>query len=87
MFIFLYVEEEKVLLQENMYALKHAWMHYAIEIFKEVQQNFKVSQDWHKSYADIKRTWREFNIGDHVYLKVKVEKECFEFGKMFKAGT
>ena len=62
MFIFLYVEEENVWLQENMYALKHAWMHYAIEIFKEVQQNFKVAQDRHKSYAELKRTWREFNI-------------------------
>ena len=44
MFIFLYVEEEKVWLQENMYALKHAWLHYPIEIFMEVQQNLKVAQ-------------------------------------------
>ena len=45
MFIFLYVEEEKVWLQENMYALKHAWLHYTIKMVKEVQQNSKVDQD------------------------------------------
>ena len=45
MFIFLYVEEENVWLQENMYALKHVWLHYAIEIVKEVQPNLKVAQN------------------------------------------
>ena len=58
MFIFLYVEEERVWLQENMYALKNAWLHYPIEIVTGVQQNVKVSHDWHKKkekkrgYAD-----------------------------------
>ena len=47
MLIFLYVEEENVWLQENMYALKHAWLHYPIEIVTGVQQNVKVSQDWY----------------------------------------
>ena len=35
---------------------------------KEVQQNLKVSHNQQKSYMDLKRTPREFNIGDHVYL-------------------
>ena len=48
MFIFLYVEDERVWLQENMYALKHAWLHYPIEIVTGVQQNVKVAQDWQK---------------------------------------
>ena len=32
------------MLQENMYALKHAWLHFPVEIFMEVQQNLKVAQ-------------------------------------------
>ena len=36
------------MLQENMYALKHAWLHYPIEIFMEVQQNLKVAQNRQK---------------------------------------
>ena len=43
MFIFLYVEENRVWL--NMYALKHVWLHYAIEIVKKVQPNLKVAQN------------------------------------------
>jgi len=44
MFIFLYVEEEKVWLQENMYALKHCLIALPKNIVKEVQQNLKVAQ-------------------------------------------
>ena len=44
MFIFLYVEEEKVWLQENMYALKHCLIALPKKIVKEVQQNLKVAQ-------------------------------------------
>ena len=64
MFIFLYVEEERVWLQENMYALKHAWLHYPIEIVTGVQQNVKVSQDWYNQRLHrLKWTPREFNVG------------------------
>ena len=45
MFIFLYVEEEKVWLQENMYALKHCLIALPKKIVKEVQPNLKVAQD------------------------------------------
>ena len=44
MFIFLYVEEEKVWLQENMYALKHCLIALSKKIVKDVQQNLKVAQ-------------------------------------------
>ena len=33
---------------------------------KEVQQNLKATQDRQKSYADLKRTPREFQVGEHV---------------------
>ena len=45
MFIFLNVEEEKVWLQENMYALNHCLFALPKKIVKEVQPNLKVAQD------------------------------------------
>ena len=43
-------------------------------IVKHVQQNLKASQGKKKSYADLKRTPREFQVGEHVYIKVKPNK-------------
>ena len=62
MFIFLYVEEKKVWLQENMYALKHCLIALPKNIVKEVQPNLKVAQDRQKRYRDLKRTPRVFNV-------------------------
>ena len=41
---------------------------------RKVQQNLKEAQDMHKRYADHKRRHLEFQVGDHVYLKVKAQK-------------
>ena len=38
---------------------------------RKVQQNLKEAQDRQKSYADQKRRHLEFQVEDHVYLKVK----------------
>ena len=54
------------------------------KIVKEVQPNLKVSQDWQKRYTDLKQTPREFNIGDHVYLKVKSKKSSLSLGRCSK---
>jgi hypothetical protein len=40
----------------------------------QINQNLKIAQDRQKSYADRKRTPREFNIGDHVYHRVRPKK-------------
>lgn len=40
-------------------------------IAMKVRHNLKVVQDRKKVYADNKRTHKEFQLGDHVYLKVK----------------
>ena len=45
MFIFLYVEEEKVWLPENMYALKH---------FMQIKMNSKRVQRWDHVYQKVK---------------------------------
>ena len=41
---------------------------------KQVQQNLKASLDRKKSYADLKRTPWEVQVGEHVYIKVKPKK-------------
>jgi hypothetical protein len=40
----------------------------------QINKNLKISQDRQKSYADRKRTPREFNTGDHVYLRIRPRK-------------
>ena len=40
----------------------------------KIRQNLKAAQDRQKSYADKHRMNREFNVGDHVYLRVRAKK-------------
>ena len=35
---------------------------------KQVPENLKVSQDRQKSFVNLKRTPREFQVGEHVYI-------------------
>ena len=44
----------------------------------------KASEDRKKSYADLKRNPREFQVGDHVYIKVKPKKTTLILGKYMK---
>ena len=53
-------------------------------IVKQGQHNFKVAQDGKKSYADLKRTPREFQVGEHVYVRVKPRKISLRLGKYSK---
>ena len=54
-------------------------------IVKHGQYNFKVAQDGKKSYADLKRTPQEFQVGEHVYVKVKTRKISLRLGKYSKS--
>jgi ribosomal protein L21E len=40
------------------------------EVIESVKQNMKSSQDRAKHYANIKKIFREFEVGDKVILKV-----------------
>ena len=51
---------------------------------RKVQQNLKEAQDRQKSYANLKRRHLEFQAGDHVYLKVKVQKSSLKLGNCAK---
>jgi hypothetical protein len=52
-----------------------------LELLKEMEQtmikirhNLKISQDRQNSYGDSKRTYKEFKVRDHVYLRVKPKR-------------
>jgi hypothetical protein len=51
---------------------------------RKVQQNLKEAQDRQKSYADQKRRLLEFQVGYHVYLKVKARKISLKLGNCAK---
>ena len=47
---------------------------------KWVQGNLKVAQYRHKSQADLKRTQKEFQVGEHVFITVKPKKSSLKLG-------
>ena len=49
-------------------------------IVKQVQGNLKVAQDRQKSQADLKRTQKELQVGEHVFIKVKRKKSSLKLG-------
>ena len=51
---------------------------------KKVQQNLKEAQERQKSYEDKERRHLEFQVIDHVYLKVKAQKISLKLGKCAK---
>ena len=44
------------------------------EIVKQVQGNLKIVQDRHKTQEDLKRTPKEFQVGEHVFIKVRPKR-------------
>ena len=50
----------------------------------QIRQRLKEENDRQKSYADAKRTPREFTIGEKVLLRVKPKKSTIKFGKNAK---
>ena len=53
-------------------------------IVKQVQGNLKIAQDQQKSQADLKRTPREFQGGEHVFIKVRPKKSSLRLGSCAK---
>ena len=50
------------------------------QLVTKVQVNLKEAQDHQKKYADRKRKDKDFQIGNHVYLKVKPKRSSLNFG-------
>ena len=53
-------------------------------IVKQVQGNLKVAQDGQKNQANFKRTQKEFQVGEHVFIKVKLKKSSLKLGSCAK---
>jgi hypothetical protein len=53
----------------------------------KIKKNLKASQDRKKSYVDKGRTHREFNVGDHVFLKVKANRSSLKLGSCPKLAS
>ena len=47
---------------------------------KHVQGNLKIVQDRQKSQANLKQTPKDFQVGEHVFIKVRPKKEFSEVG-------
>ena len=57
---------------------------YLEQLVTKVQQNLKEAQDYQKSYVDKKRKDKYYQIGDHVYLKVKSKWSSLSLGRCSK---
>ena len=53
-------------------------------IVKQVQGNLKIAQDRQKSQADLKCTPKEFQVGKHVFIKVRPKKSSLRLGSCAK---
>ena len=53
-------------------------------IVKQVQGNLKIAQDQQKIQADLKRTPKEFQVGEHVFINVRHKKSSLRFGSYAK---
>ena len=49
-----------------------------------IRQRLLTAQSWQKSYADVRRRPLEFEVGDHVFLKVMPKRGVVRFGKRGK---
>jgi len=52
-----------------------------IEIIKTIRKRLQVAQSRQKSYANVRRRPLEFEVGDHVFLKVSPLKGSITLGK------
>ena len=49
-----------------------------------IRHRLLTAQSWQKSYADVRRRPLEFEVGDHVFLKVMPKRGVVRFGKRGK---
>jgi len=55
-----------------------------IKIIQTIRKKLKAAQSRQKSYADIRKRPLEFEVGDHVFLKVSPLKGSIIFGEKGK---
>jgi hypothetical protein len=47
---------------------------------KKIKRNLKATQDRQKNYADKNIVFKDFKVGEHVFLKVKVKRSSIRLG-------
>ena len=52
-----------------------------------IKKNLKVAQDRQKSYVDQHRVFKEFQVGEHVYLCIKPKKSSLRIGSCAKLAS
>jgi hypothetical protein len=53
----------------------------------KIKQNLKATHDRHKFYADKNKTVREFEVGEHLLLKLKPKKISLKLGSCTKLAA
>ena len=51
---------------------------------RKIRQNLKAAQDRQKVYADKRRSYHEYEIGDHVYVQIKPKKSTLRWASCAK---
>eukprot|EP00253_Pinus_taeda_P034261 PITA_34261 len=54
------------------------------DIVKRVRVNLKAAQDRQKNFADQKRRFKEYQVGDHVYIKIQAKRSTVQWSSCAK---
>eukprot|EP00253_Pinus_taeda_P004904 PITA_04904 len=54
------------------------------DMVKRVRSNLKINQDRQKSFADRKRRFKEYQVGDHVYVRIQARKSTLQWSRCTK---
>eukprot|EP00253_Pinus_taeda_P017383 PITA_17383 len=49
------------------------------DMVKRVRANLKAAQDRQKNFVDRKRIFKEYQVGDHVYIKIQAKKSTLQW--------
>eukprot|EP00253_Pinus_taeda_P031235 PITA_31235 len=49
------------------------------ELVKKAQSNLKAAQDRQKNFADKKRRFKEYQVGDHVFVRIRARKSSLQW--------
>jgi hypothetical protein len=54
---------------------------------EKIKQDLKVAQNRQKSYADKNKVFKDFKVGEHVFLKVKAKRSSIRLGSCSKLAA
>eukprot|EP00253_Pinus_taeda_P024650 PITA_24650 len=49
------------------------------EMVKKVRTNLKATQDRQKSFANRKRSFKKYQVGDHVYIRIQAKRSSLQW--------